>query len=232
VQFEYLPGETGSFKLIFCFTENNPYLETNVISKTYHLRTDEKVGDVICSTIESTELEWKEGKDLIKKAKGGLGEEKGTFFHFFNPPNIPEGESPSAEVEGRMGMDFEMAVELRDKIIPHAVAWYTGEAREDDDDDALQQFMQSGHYGDEDDEDAENDEDDEDDDDEEDDEDFAPPPQKGKRYHPTATGQKPTGKRTQAATTNTSGKGDKSGGSNKPNNKPDSAEKPPECKQQ
>lgn len=51
---------------------------------------------------------------------------------------------------------------IRDKIIPHAVSWYTGEAVQDDEFEALV---------DEDDEDDDDDDDDDDEDDEDDDED-------------------------------------------------------------
>lgn len=64
-----------------------------------------------------------------------------------------------------MENDYEMAMAIRDQLIPFAVRWYTGEARPDDD----------GSESDDDDEDdAEDDEDDEDDDDSESEDEPAP----------------------------------------------------------
>lgn len=58
---------------------------------------------------------------------------------------------------------------IRDKIIPHAVSWYTGEAAQDE-------FAEMEDDGDEDiDEDEEDDEDEEEDDEEDDDEEEDPP---------------------------------------------------------
>jgi nucleosome assembly protein 1-like 1 len=54
---------------------------------------------------------------------------------------------------------------IRDKIIPHAVSWFTGEALQGED------LEDEDEEGDEDDEDEEDDEDDEDEDEEEDEED-------------------------------------------------------------
>lgn len=55
---------------------------------------------------------------------------------------------------------------IRDKIIPHAVSWFTGEAVQDDD---FQDLMGDDNEDDEDDEEDEDDEDEDDEDDEEED---------------------------------------------------------------
>lgn len=59
---------------------------------------------------------------------------------------------------------------IRDKIIPHAVSWFTGEAAQGDDFEDLEDDDDGEDEEDEDDEDEEEDEEDEDDDDDDEDE--------------------------------------------------------------
>ncbi|PNX60488.1 nucleosome assembly protein 1-like 1-like [Trifolium pratense] len=109
-----------------------------------------------------TEIDWLNGKCLTekkvikKKAKIGSNNAKPinktetceSFFNFFDPPEIPEnhlniGEEAVEELQKEMEHDYEIGSEIRDKIIPHAVSWFTGEAavgefeEEDDEDDDL-----------------------------------------------------------------------------------------------
>lgn len=75
-----------------------------------------------------------------------------SFFHFFNPENafqaynggMPEEEEGFDEEGGLqefLEVDYELGLEMREKVIPHAVMWYTGEnalamlGGEDDEDD-------------------------------------------------------------------------------------------------
>jgi len=160
--------EQGSFTLKFHFKEN-PYFTNEVISKTYHLEGDGEEGDeVVCESVDSTQINWKEGQDLTQGVKKGFGPE-GSFFNFFAPPEVQQGKKASPKIVSMMELDFEMAVSLKEEIIKHAVHWFTGDASVDgfggdEDDDEDGEFGGEGDEGDE-------------DDDEEDDEDgeFAPP---------------------------------------------------------
>merc|ERR1712003_173779 len=79
-----------------------------------------------------------------------------SFFNFFNPPEVPENEEDmDEEMEALLAADFEIGHFFRERFIPKAVLFYTGEAIEDDSDD--EEF-----------EDEEGDDDDDDDDDEND----------------------------------------------------------------
>jgi len=120
------------------------------------------------------------------KGRGGRGGKGGaaqtvtveepteSFFHFFNPEQafamyngeIPEEDREEFDEYGLqefLEADYELGLELKEKVIPHAVMWYTGESsnigenddEEEDDDD------EEGHEH--------------DDEDEEDDEEFEPP---------------------------------------------------------
>ena len=93
-----------------------------------------------------------------------------SFFNFFNPPKPPkdDDESVASDIEERLELDYQLGEDIKEKLIPRAIDWFTGEALhfeelDDDLDDDLD--------GDEDDEDEDDDvsseKDDEDDSDEE-----------------------------------------------------------------
>ncbi|EEF48078.1 nucleosome assembly protein, putative [Ricinus communis] len=206
------------FKLEFFF-DTNPYFKNTVLTKTYHMIDED---EPILEKAIGTEIEWYPGKCLTQKLlkkkpkKGSKSakpivktEECESFFNFFNPPQVPEDdedidEDTAEELQNQMEQDYDVGSTIRDKIIPHAVSWFTGEAipgddlglddDDDDDDDDIDEL------------DDEDDEEDEDEDEDEDDED------EGKTKKKSSAGNKKGG-RTQA--------GDGQQG-----------ERPPECKQQ
>lgn len=92
-------------------------------------------------------------------------DEVGSFFDLFSPPTVRPGmdEEQKEEVQFMLEMDFDIAEQFKDELIPRAVDWYTGDAVSDDDDE------------DEDEEEEEEEEEsDDDDDEEEEDEDRRP----------------------------------------------------------
>ncbi|KAG6665113.1 hypothetical protein CIPAW_02G139300 [Carya illinoinensis] len=142
------------FKLEFFF-DTNPYFKNSFLTKTYHTIDDD---EPILEKAIGTEIEWYPGKSLrqkILKKKPRKGWKKakpttktencGSFFNFFNPPQIPEDdddldEDIAEELQNQMEQDYDIGSTIRDKIIPHAVSWFTGELAgdveyEDDDDD-------------------------------------------------------------------------------------------------
>jgi nucleosome assembly protein 1-like 1 len=58
--------------------------------------------------------------------------QKDSFFNFFNPPEVAEGETPDDETEQLLGADFEIGHFIRERIVPRAVLYFTGEAMEED----------------------------------------------------------------------------------------------------
>ncbi|KAB2019660.1 hypothetical protein ES319_D07G011800v1 [Gossypium barbadense] len=171
--------EPKGFKLEFYF-DPNPYFKNTLLTKTYHMIDED---EPILEKAIGTEIEWYPGKCLTqkilkKKPKKGLKNAKPitktenceSFFNFFNPPEVPDDdedidEDTAEELQNQMEQDYDIGSTIRDKIIPHAVSWFTGEAiqgdeleivDEDEDDDV--------------DEDDDEDEDEDDDDDDEDDE--------------------------------------------------------------
>ncbi|KAK4373089.1 hypothetical protein RND71_008473 [Anisodus tanguticus] len=171
------------FKLEFFF-ETNPHFKNTVLTKTYHMIDED---EPILEKALGTEIEWYPGKCLTqkilkKKPKKGSKNAKPitkteqceSFFNFFSPPHVPEDEEDidedaAEELQNLMEQDYDVGSTIRDKIIPHAVSWFTGEAAEDDYADLEDDEDEDDEENDEEDEDEEDEEDDEDEEDEEDD---------------------------------------------------------------
>ncbi|KAL0337272.1 UNVERIFIED_CONTAM: Nucleosome assembly protein 1 [Sesamum calycinum] len=169
------------FKLEFFF-DTNTFFKNSVLTKTYHMIDED---EPILEKAIGTEIEWYPGKCLTqkilkKKPKKGSKNAKPitkteqceSFFNFFSPPQVPDedddiDEDAAEELQNLMEQDYDIGSTIRDKIIPHAVSWFTGEAAQDeygdieDDEDDLDEE-------DEDDDEDDEEEDEEDDDDEED----------------------------------------------------------------
>ncbi|KAH7857569.1 hypothetical protein Vadar_014099 [Vaccinium darrowii] len=204
------------FKLEFFF-ETNPFFSNSVLTKTYHMIDDD---EPILEKAIGTEIEWYPGKCLTqkilkKKPKKGSKNAKPitktenceSFFNFFSPPQVPEDEDDidedtAEELQNQMEQDYDIGSTIRDKIIPHAVSWFTGEAVQGDDE--FEDIEEDAEDDEEGDEDEDEDEEDDDDDDEEE--------EKGGKSRKKSSGQKKSG----------TGQG----GEGQP------GERPPECKQQ
>jgi nucleosome assembly protein 1-like 1 len=138
--------EQPGFKLDFEFSEND-YFTNKVLTKTYYYQDHAYGGDFVYDHAEGCSIDWKEGKDLTVTVETKKQRHKGTnktrvvkrtvpsnsFFYFFSPPTIPdeEEEIDEEEAEGldaKLEADYEMGEEFKDKIIPHAVDYFTGKA--------------------------------------------------------------------------------------------------------
>ncbi|XP_020097221.1 nucleosome assembly protein 1;1-like [Ananas comosus] len=188
------------FKLEFFF-DANPYFKNSVLTKTYHMIDDD---EPILEKAIGTEIEWYPGKCLTqkilkKKPKKGSKNAKPitktetceSFFNFFNPPQVPEDdedidEETAEELQNQMEQDYDIGSTIRDKIIPHAVSWFTGEAVQADDFEGLEEEDDEEDEDEEDEDEEEDEENDDDDDDEEEEE-------EGKTKKKLASGQKKGG---------------------------------------
>ncbi|XP_011072531.1 nucleosome assembly protein 1;4 [Sesamum indicum] len=166
------------FKLEFFF-DTNPFFKNSVLTKTYHMIDD--VEPILEKAI-GTQIEWYPGKCLTqkvlkKKPKKGAKNAKpiiktekcDSFFNFFNPPEIPDDEDEidedeAEELQNLMEQDYEIGSSIRDKIIPRAVSWFTGEAVQGDE---LDMADDDDNEDDDEDDGEEVDEDEDDDEDEE-----------------------------------------------------------------
>ncbi|KAD4889357.1 hypothetical protein E3N88_21430 [Mikania micrantha] len=172
------------FKLEFFF-DANPFFKNSVLTKTYHMIDDD---EPILEKAIGTEIEWLPGKCLTqkilkKKPKKGSKNAKpitktekcDSFFNFFNPPQVPEDEDDideelAEELQNQMEQDYDIGSTIRDKIIPHAVSWFTGEAAQEDEFEGIGDDDDDDEIEDDDEEDDDEDDDEEDDDDDEEDE--------------------------------------------------------------
>lgn len=92
-----------------------------------------------------------------------------SFFNFFDPPKAPEGDEDDAasDVEERLELDYQLGEDIKEKLIPRAIDWFTGEALQFEE---VDEDLEEGDFEDEDDEeddDASEDRDDEEESDEE-----------------------------------------------------------------
>lgn len=148
----------SSFTLSFQFAPN-PFFSNTVLTKEYQLREDPEAdspleydGPEIISC-KGCQIDWKAGKDVTKQTvpvkklkpkKGSKSPEKKltkevkveSFFNFFSPPEVPEGkdgEIPETDA-ATLAVDFDVGFAIKEKVIPRAVLYFTGEIFEDDDD--------------------------------------------------------------------------------------------------
>jgi len=169
------------FSLEFHF-EPNEYFSNIVLTKEYEMKCVPEEGDPF--SFEGPEIvkckgctiDWKKGKNvtvkMIKKkqkhkSRGSVRTitktvQNDSFFNFFSPPPIPEDEDAEVDEDTRalLAADFEIGHYIRERIVPRAVLYFTGEALDDDYDD--------------DEEGEEEDDENEDDDDDENDADYNP----------------------------------------------------------
>eukprot|EP00958_Prasinococcus_capsulatus_P023281 scaffold3426_cov355-Prasinococcus_capsulatus_cf.AAC.5 len=162
------------FRLNFVFGAN-PFFTNAVLSKSYHMASAEELAPIL-ERAEGTLIMWQPGKNYTSKVMRKKSKKTGraiskvekvpSFFHFFDPPAVPEGELEDGEAEElqqAMEADYEIGSTIRDHIIPSAVDWFTG--------DALAGYEEEEEDDEDDDDDDEDDDDDDDDDDEEEDDD-------------------------------------------------------------
>ncbi|KAF5371402.1 hypothetical protein D9615_009711 [Tricholomella constricta] len=166
IRIEYLddsgPEPKPGFKLIFVFSPNE-YFENDLLEKTYVYQEEVGYsGDFVYDRAIGTEIRWKEDKDLTKEFEIKKQRNKNTnrtrlvrkarptesFFNFFTPPVPPADDAIEngeiddedlEEIEEKLEMDYQIGEDLKEKVIPRAVDYFTGKALEyevmDEDDD-------------------------------------------------------------------------------------------------
>ncbi|QLQ78554.1 hypothetical protein HG537_0A08010 [Torulaspora globosa] len=198
IKLEYLSDGRPGFKLMFVFDEHTPFFKNSTLTKTYFYQKELGYsGDFIYDHAEGEEIQWTDNesnptvavemrKQRNKATKQVRTIEKITpvdsFFNFFDPPKVPtrdnadeadeeQDEDELQELEERLALDYSIGEQLKDKLVPRAVDWFTGAALEFEFDNELAEEDGFEDEEDEDDEEA-GDEDDEEDEEEEHD-DFA-----------------------------------------------------------
>ncbi|PWA69211.1 nucleosome assembly protein 1,4 [Artemisia annua] len=138
--------DPNGFKLEFFF-DTNPFFTNSILTKIYHMIDDD---EPILEKAIGTTIEWLPGKCLTQKIlkrkpkKGSKNakpitktEDCESFFNFFSPPEVPDDaeeieEDMAEELQNQMEQDYDIGSTIRDKIIPHAVSWFMGEANQED----------------------------------------------------------------------------------------------------
>jgi nucleosome assembly protein 1-like 1 len=192
IRMEYL--DKPGFRLIFEFAENE-FFTNKTITKTYYYQNESGYGgDFIYDHAEGDKIDWKPEKDLTVRVEQKKQRNKNTkqtrivkktvptqsFFNFFSPPTAPteEDDDAASDIEERLELDYQLGEDIKEKLIPRAIDWFTGEAlqfEELDEDD-----FEEGDFDDEDDEDDDDlshDDDEDEDESDDDDEDGSKPKQ-------------------------------------------------------
>ena len=173
IRMEYL--DKPGFRLIFEFSENE-FFTNKTITKTYYYQEQTGYGgDFIYDHAEGDKIDWKPDRDLTVRVESKKQRNKTTkqtrvvkitvptesFFNFFSPPKPPtdDDESVPSDIEERLELDYQLGEDIKEKLIPRAIDWFTGEALQYE---GVEEVDQGEFEDDEDDED--DDEDDEDDD--------------------------------------------------------------------
>jgi nucleosome assembly protein 1-like 1 len=142
-------AEKPGFKLAFIFSPND-FFENDVLEKTYLYQEEVGYsGDFVYDRAIGTEIKWKEEKDLTKEFEIKKQRNKNTnrtrlvrkarpiesFFNFFTPPPPIDDEAEIdeddlEEIEEKLEMDYQIGEDIKEKIIPRAVDYFTGKALE------------------------------------------------------------------------------------------------------
>ncbi|ODV86812.1 hypothetical protein CANARDRAFT_21799 [[Candida] arabinofermentans NRRL YB-2248] len=155
IKMEYL--DTPGFKLIFEF-DDNEYFSNNQLVKTYYYQKELGYsGDFIYDHAEGCKINWidnehnvtvivEKRKQRNKHTKQVRTIEKVTpvesFFNFFSPPSPlkkdeddedneeedDDDEEEDEDLEQKLQLDYEIGELIKDKLIPRAVDWFTGDA--------------------------------------------------------------------------------------------------------
>ncbi|KAH9974508.1 hypothetical protein BJV74DRAFT_782407 [Russula compacta] len=165
LRIEYLPSSEPKpgFKLLFEFSSND-YFDNDLLVKTYVYREEVGYsGDFVYDRAIGTDIKWKDEKDLTKEFEIKKQRNKNTnrtrlvrkahptesFFNFFSPPVAPSeeaieagdiGEEELDDLEEKLEIDYQIGEDIKEKIIPRAIDYFTGKALEydmlsEDDDD-------------------------------------------------------------------------------------------------
>ncbi|XP_060532263.1 nucleosome assembly protein 1-like 1-B [Cylas formicarius] len=145
-----------SFTLEFHFSPNE-YFTDKILTKEYLMKCspDEDdpfsfEGPEIYKCIGCT-INWNKGKNVtIKtvkkkqkhKSRGDVRvvtktEPNDSFFNFFSPPSIPDDvrqDDVDEELKNLLTSDFEIGHYIRERVVPRAVLFFTGEGIEDEED--------------------------------------------------------------------------------------------------
>lgn len=109
------------FCLQFYFSPNK-YFSNHVLAKTYHVSGSDT--EPVIERAEGTDIRWKPGMNLA--ATNGCT----SFFRFFDTLRVSPDPAMINRVADWVESDYEIGRAFKDKLVPHAVRWFTGEAED------------------------------------------------------------------------------------------------------
>lgn len=184
IKLEYMNDGNAGFKLIFEFSENEFFSNTSITKYYYYQKELGYNGEFIYDFAKGDEINWFNNnvnvtleieirKQRNKHTKQIRTIEKSTptysFFNFFTPPRLDDVDNDEDEVdvelEENLQNDYSIGELIKEKLIPRAVDWFTGNALK------YEAEFADEYDGQEEDDDDENDEDDEDEDEDDDEDD-------------------------------------------------------------
>lgn len=155
IEVEFFESDPMGFILKFIFSPNE-FFSNAVLTKQYEMRCKPDENDPF--SFEGPEIvkckgctiDWHKNKNVTQKTvkKRQKHKSQGTtrtvvttlkndsFFNFFDPPQLPDDENEDVDVDTQaiLTSDFEIGHYIRERIVPHAVLYYTGEALEEEED--------------------------------------------------------------------------------------------------
>ncbi|XP_039271855.1 nucleosome assembly protein 1-like 1 [Styela clava] len=161
-------NEHMAFTLEFLF-EPNDYFTNTSLKKLYKLRAQPDDKDPFTfdgpeiTSCTGCKIDWKKGKNVTVKTIKKKQKHKGrgtvrtvskqisndSFFNFFSPPEVPEDADAEldSDTENLLTSDFEIGHIIRERIVPRAVLYFTGEAQMDYeyDDEEEEEEDEEGH---------------------------------------------------------------------------------------
>mmetsp|Transcript_8773 Transcript_8773/g.11647 ORF Transcript_8773/g.11647 Transcript_8773/m.11647 type:complete len:331 (+) Transcript_8773:119-1111(+) len=141
------------FALQFIFGPNE-YFSDTILTKRYEVPNLLLSDEPMIKSVQGCTINWKDDELCLthrqfQKKQRGKGkkagqvrtvtkkEKKESFFHWFEPPKMPNNsdvenmdEEEVEQIEELFSDDFEIAQAFRCEIITNAAVWYTGEASE------------------------------------------------------------------------------------------------------
>eukprot|EP01102_Stenamoeba_stenopodia_P019419 TRINITY_DN732_c0_g1_i2.p1 TRINITY_DN732_c0_g1~~TRINITY_DN732_c0_g1_i2.p1 ORF type:complete len:445 (+),score=191.47 TRINITY_DN732_c0_g1_i2:177-1511(+) len=143
--------ENEDFALEFHFAEN-PYFENQVLTKKYLFKRMEDDDDWEFDKSECTPINWKADKNLTVTLQKKKQKKRGnrpakvkveeqpceSFFNFFSSPQLPDDvsqldEEELDELDQMLEQDYETGMFIKERLVPQAVLFFTGEAGSFDD---------------------------------------------------------------------------------------------------
>jgi len=121
-------------------------------------------GEFLYDHAIGTTIQWKEDKDLTKEFEIKKQRNKNTnrtrlvrkarpvdsFFDFFSPPAPPSDDLESEddlELGDQLAIDYSIGEDIKEKIVPRAVDYFTGKALEYEDEDDFEDVDDDDHDG-------------------------------------------------------------------------------------